>query len=194
MARQDLEQKAYGAEFASGLLETFVGVGLLCVGIGWLAGYIAIASVAPAMLAVLWPGVRSRFIAPRAGRVRFKAERRRRERTGFVGMLALGVATFGLGIAVFLTRSQGAASVAVDELIRGLPAALLAVGALLAALVFQLRRIYGHAILLLVGGVSAVVFDFDPGWSLLGTGVVLVVAGVLLLFMFFRNEPVVRAE
>lgn len=194
MSPRDLEQHAYRSEYASGLLETFVGVGLLILGVGWLTGYLPIASVGPALLAMLWPAVRNRFLGPRMGRVKFRAERRRRERTGFIALVLLGFVTFGLATAVFLLQIRGSAPLQLGDVIGGLPGTLLAIGAVLAALMFGLPRIFGYAALFFLGAVCTVVFDLDPGWSLIGTGAVLVAAGGVLLAVFVRNQPVVPVD
>jgi hypothetical protein len=104
------------------------------------------------------------------------------------------VLTFVLGLAVFLFKSRGADPFIPADLIRGLPAVLLGVGALLAGSMFGLRRIYGYAVLLLLSAVLVIVFELDPGWSMLSVGAILLAVGMVLLATFLRNTPVLRAE
>jgi hypothetical protein len=192
MPRHDLEERVYRAEFASGLLELFVGTGLICVGLAWLADLVALGAVAPALLALLWPGVRNRWIAPRAGRVTFRPERRRRERSALVGLLGIGAVALAVVGLVLAVRDGGSSLSA--ELVRGLPAALLGVGAVVAGAMFGLPRISWYAVLLFAGAVVAIALPLDPGWVLLGAGTILAGAGAVLLVRFLRANPVVRAE
>lgn len=193
MNRVDLEERVYRSRFTSGLLEIFVGAALVLIGLGWLTGHLAIVSVVPVLLALLWPSVTSRVVSPRAGRVTFRAPRKRRERRGLVIMALLGGLTF-VALVALLVVGLGSESLLARDLVRGLPAFLLAVGSLVAASVFGIRRTYFYAIPLLVGAALSIVLRIDPGWSLLGSGVVIFLAGAVFLFGFVRNRPVMRFE
>ncbi len=102
-------------------------------------------------------------------------------------------AEFALGLVAVLVARSGSAPTLGLDLSRGLPVGLLAVAAALAAAVFGLRRIYGHALVLTLAAILAVTLALDPGWSLLGAGTVLAATAVVLLSVFVRARPFVRA-
>ena len=192
MTRPSLEAHVYRAEYSSGLLEVFVGAALICVGAAWLADLVPLGAVAPGLLALLWPAVRRRWIAPRAGTVRFRPDRERRQRRSFLGLAALGAAALVLGLVAFSFSRGDGGSGDWSQLVRGFPAALIALGAAAAAAMLGLPRLYGHAVVLLLGAALAVALPLEPGVVFVGTGVALAAAGSVLLARFFAASGRVR--
>lgn len=177
-----LEASAYRQAWSDGIVDLFLGLSLIWMGVAWiwLPDVAAFAGLLPAVLAVPMLGLRTRVVEPRMGYVRWAPPRRQRQLRSL-----LAVAAFGLGllaavsIAVVVGGSWLAdSSVALEA---GLMAWLLALLALALFVVMQTRRMLAYAAVLTAGGVVAALADLDPGWPLLGSGiVVLVVAGGLL--------------
>lgn len=189
-----MEERLFRSEFASGLLELFVGVELVLIGFAWFADLVALGAVAPAMIVPLWLAVRRRFIAPRVGQVRFRPDRELKNRKAMLRLVILGFMTMLLGIVVFVAQRDGDTPIIARDLIAGLPAFLLALGALVAGGAFGLTRLFWYIPLLLAGGVAVLVTDIDIGWSLLAPGGLIALVGGVLLWRFFADNPVVDAS
>ena len=104
-----LERAAYRSRWDDGLIDLFVGLSLLWIGVAWmwiepLAG---VAGVFPAVAVVPFITFRNRFIEERAGYVRFSEQRRRWERRNLLALVALGVLCFVGGIGAFIAVSGG---------------------------------------------------------------------------------------
>jgi hypothetical protein len=95
---------------------------------------------------------------------------------------------FALGLGGFILAVSGDGDLGiVDTFIAGVPAFLIAVGALAAAAAFGLPRLAVMGGVVAVGGLIVVAGDLHPGVAMLVPGVVLVVAGSIL-FARFRLE------
>jgi len=189
VTRSVLEERVYQSQFRSGQLEVFVGLGLALIGLAWVSGHIVLGAVVPAVLSVLWPGFRRRFVTPRAGHMKMRASRMKRERRALSIVVLLGFLALAVVFATILVADLGSETVVASDLVRALPACIVAAGALLVALVLGIRRTWLYAIPLVVSGALCVVFELDPGWSLVGSGAVILLAGIALLLDFVRETP-----
>lgn len=184
------EERVFQTYWRDGSLDLFVGLGALAVGLAWLFGVIWLGAVVPAMLVPLWSVFRQRLIEPRLGQARFNAERRVRVRRGHLGLLALGVVAFVVvGTAFFMMARGGPPADWVGRLIPALPAALLGIGALVAAGLFGLPRLAIYGIVFFIAGGAVAVTDGEPGWGILAGGLVTATSGAVLLCCFLRAFP-----
>ncbi len=192
--QRSLEGRVFRAEFESGLLEVFVGVAVGLIGLGWLADMFVMSAVIPAAIISMWGPVRRRLIAPRAGAVRYRQDRRRKIRRGQLALLALGLVSLLGGIGLFLAEIRVPGDIVTGPIVAGFPAGILAMGAVVAAAVFDIHRLRSHALVLAVGAVWVVIVDGHPGWSMLGAGAVILLAGMGLFVGFLRHNPVVEEQ
>jgi hypothetical protein len=190
-----IEVEAYRARFDDGLIDFYVGLSLLWIGVMWvwfddLAG---LAGVLPAIAVAPFLAWRNSFIEDRAGYVKFTAQRRRWERRNLILAFAAGVMTFIAGIAAYVLAVNAAPG---DDLLAaigpGLIAMLLAIMLGGLALITGLVRLLLYAAVLAVGGVVAAVGDLNPGVPLLAAGVVVTLTGSIMFFRFVRTHPASR--
>lgn len=175
-----------------GLLDLLSGAALLVTGAGWALGLGALAAVQAPLWVVLWAPLRRRVVEPRAGFVRFSAARRQRTTGGLRWTLATGVAALLLTAgAVTLVALRGAPTAA-PRLAAALPAVLVAVPAVPAAVLTGARRFHVYAIALLVAAALTVVLDTGPALPLVAVGLGAVAAGTVLLRRFLRASRAYR--
>jgi MFS family permease len=110
MSKDSLEREVYRGRFDDGLLDLCVGVGLLGIGLAWLAGHVALTGVFPALMIPVWLVLRKRITEPRVGRVEFSKERRRAERRGLSQALGAGIGVFVLALAAAAWIRGGASA------------------------------------------------------------------------------------
>jgi len=187
--------RVYRAYWQDGSIDLFAGLGATLIGVAWVTDTVALGTVAPALTIPVWMAFRRRFVEPRLGHVRFDAARRKRMRRAHVVLIALGCATFLLGVAGYFIARGGPAN---DEWVRAvvpaLPAALIGVGSMLVALMFSLPRFALYGAAFLAAGVVGASLGAEPGWSLLAGGCVTTFAGCTLLARFVREYPSLPSE
>lgn len=187
-----LERAAYRSRWDDGLVDLFVGLSLVWIGMAWmwiepLAG---VAGVFPAVAVVPFIAFRNRFIEARAGYVRFSEQRRRWEQRNLVGLVMLGVLCFVGGIGAFIAFSAGgSAADLVETVAPGLIAILLALAFVLVAAVSGVVRAWVYAVVLVAGAILAIAVEANPGLPLLLAGAAVTGVGVWLLVRFVRTHP-----
>lgn len=184
-----LEVEAYRASFRDGIYDLFFGLSVLWYGAAWLwlPDLAGLAQILPAALVVPLMEMRKRIVEPRAGYVRWSERRRRAERGRSRGLVALGVATFGLVVAVatLAARSGGGTG----DLVAALPASLLALIAFVLALASGLWRAFAYGSVLLAAGIITVARGADPGMDMLVAGAIITVwAGTLVVTFLGRTR------
>jgi len=187
------ERGLYGASFDDGLLDLFCGAVLSLIGVAWIFDLVVLGPIAPALLLPFWPLARRWITEPRTGFVRFHPERAAREKRKRLGFLALGCGFLVAGIVVYFAV-RGGEHRSWAHLVRGLPGLLLGVGAIVAGLVFGLARFLVYATLLMAGGGVVIHERLDPGWSIVGAGVAITLAGLILLTRFVKRHPAVTGD
>lgn len=187
-----VEADAYRSRFDDGLIDLFIGLSAVWIGVAWLwlDDLAGLAGVLPAVLVVPFVTFRTRFVERRAGYVRFSARRRSWERRNLAILLIIGVVLFLVGIGAYLAFEAGNSSRDVLEVIApGLIAFLLAVVVLIIAVASMLPRAFAYAGVLALAGAGAVAFDTNPGVPLLVSGAVITACGSILLVRFVRRHP-----
>lgn len=188
---RSLEDELFQSTWDDGLLDLFLGVSLLLIGVGWHLDQIAIGSIAPALLVSTWAPIRQRFVEPRSGYVELGARTQRKTRRGLWAVLALGVVALGLGVALYLQVRAGSSP---STLIAGLPALLLALGAAVTGAVLRIPRLGLYALALAAAGVATGLIGLDPSPSMLVSGLIITAAGALRFSRFLRTHPVEEAR
>ncbi len=195
MAMANAESRVFKGYWADGSLDLAAGIALLVTGVFWLTGPAVCQSLAPLIGLFLYPILRKKLTEPRLGSVRFSAMRRSRLRLGHWLMIGLGVLALGLGVGFYLTRGDAARdSSLVQNLIPGLPAALIGLMSLGGAAMLGLVRFVGYAAVMLSAGVGVIVAEAHPGWALLGGGIAVTACGLVMMARFMREFPVAMSE
>ena len=185
---KSLEQRAYGATYSDGILDTFAGLSLALIGAVWmvLPDYL---SGATALVAVsISPMVtrRRRFVEGRVGYVRFTEPRRRWERRIYTA------AGFLFGAFMLIARPLGSLqpedidwAVGPDSLV----AWLLALIAVALSFFVKGKRLLAYAAILTISGAAAVETATRFGWPLLVSGAFILVVGLAMLRQFINRYP-----
>ncbi|MEN8115282.1 MAG: hypothetical protein ABFS21_12940 [Actinomycetota bacterium] len=180
-----IETDAYRSRFDDGLLDLFIGIALLWMGVSWLwfEDLAPMSGVLPAVLVMPFVPLRTRFIESRAGYVKFSESRRQWERRNLVLFVAVGLLMFALAIGAYVAFRVP------RSIAPGLIAFLLALMVGLIAFASVLPRFLVYTGLLFVGGVVAAIFETNPGAPLLVAGVIVTVWGAVLTTRFVRSHP-----
>jgi hypothetical protein len=186
-----LERNLYRSLWQDGLLDLFVGVGLILIGITWLADLVPLGAIAPVILLPFWPLARRAVVAPRTGSFTVGPERRVWERRGLLTMALLGVGTLGLGVALYLyLATRGGAGDALATVVPGLPNTLVALGLIGVGVTLGALRFVGYGAALIAIGALAALGLFGPGWAFVIGGAALLLGGGLVLARFVHENPI----
>ncbi len=186
-----LESDAYRSSYDDGIIDLFVGLSLVWIGVAWMwiPSLAGVAGVFPAILVTGVLAARKRLIEARTGYVRWREDRRIWERRNLWILLTAGTALFLLGVGTFVTVSDASATLDLEWVLPGLLAILLALLALGLVFVTGLRRMAGYAAVLLAAGLVAAAKETNPGMPLLVAGGAITVVGAALLVRFLRRHP-----
>jgi hypothetical protein len=190
---EEVERRAYQSSYSDGIIDIFVGVSLLVIGAIWIwaEDYGAFAGMLPAVLAPSLLPLRKRVVEARGGYVRWSERRRRSERRNLWGAVAAGVAVLLLsGAAYFVAAGSGGSRDVLADFGPGLLAFILALLSFIIGMLIEQGRFFGYAAVLAAGGVLAVIADSNPGWPMLGGGVVVSIVGLVMLARYLRDNPV----
>ncbi len=185
------EARLYSSYWGDGLLDLLVGVALLTIGVGWWQDQPVLAAVAPALMVPLWAPLRRRIVEPRAGYVEFSQARQSQTRTGLKVTFALLVGTFllGVGLFLYLQRAEGPEPVSgLGHYIAGLPAMLLAIGALIGAQITAAHRFRAYAVLLFLCGATTIAMGWGPAMPMLVGGIGVFLSGLVLMVRFLHTS------
>ncbi len=189
---KQLEATAYRESFSDGLVDVFVGLGLLWIGATWflLDALVPLAVAGPPLIAVALFPVRQRILEPRVGYVRWTAPRRSWERRQMARFLFAGTLVFGVAAAlVSFAIADGGVLPEVRAFAPGLPAVLVAVPAVAVAVTTGLFRVWPYLLILVVAAGVTVAYALEPGWPLVVTGLALLLGGAWLFARFLRSNP-----
>ena len=192
---QNLERQTYRDSYSDGIIDIYVGISLLWMGVAWiwLPDSAGLAGVLPAIFITPMLAGRKRFLENRIGYVKWTKPRRQWEHRNLAGALIAGTAFLLLGVGVYLLASDSTADGDIlSNVGPGLIAWLLAVVAIGLAFLMSARRMLAYAGVLIAGGIWTAQENASPGWPLLAAGTVITVTGIAMLITFVRNNPVVN--
>ncbi len=185
-----LENELYTGRFDDGLLDLFIGLGLVGVGVTWLTGSPALSVLVPAVLIPLWIALRRQVTEPRLGRVSFSADRRASERARAARAVSLGTGVLALvGLGELGLRRGAVEPPSWTSLAPLIPAALLVVGLVLVSLMVGARRFLVYAAALLVVAGLATRLGAEPGTYMTLAGALLSVWAGGLVARFLAAHP-----
>lgn len=190
---ETLERGAYRESYSDGIIDIFVGVSMVWIGVAflWLPNIAGLAGIFPAVFVVPMMEARKRFLGPRIGHVKWGEPRRRWEQRNLAALLVTGVAFLLLGVGVYFLVSRSSADSDVRSLlVPGLMAWLLALLAMGLAFLMGAWRMLVYAGVLVVAGILTAWADASPGWPLLAAGILITVTGINMLVRFIRRNPV----
>lgn len=196
MAYADLESfesEAYRDSFSDGLVDLFVGLGLLSIGVLWLwaPAVAGLAGVLAAVVAGVLVPIRRRIVEPRVGHVTWTAPRLKWERKQYWRMFGLGSVALILGVGLVLSVVRGDVVTGEDpNVVAALPAVLFGIGAFVLAAASGIKRLWGYGAVLVIAAVATLFVEAGPGGSLLVAGVVIGTVGVVLFGRFLSTHPV----
>jgi hypothetical protein len=194
---QALEHSAYRDTYSDGIIDIFVGVSMVWIGVAWiwLPDIAGLAGIFPAIFVTVMLQARKRFLEPRVGYVKWAGPRRRWEQRNLAIALVTGVVFLLLGIGVYIVASGSSADSTVLTMIGpGLIAWLLALLAIGLAFIMETWRMLAYAAILIVAGIITAWADASPGWPLLTAGVPITIVGIVILVQFICQNPVMEAS
>lgn len=174
------ETKLFRGYWEDGTLDLVGGAAVVLIGLTYVLGQLFLVGAIVPVALVTWWGIRRQVVEPRAGYVDFSRSRRDRSGRELTGTVLVGVGALVL-VAVGALRFAGGVA---ETLVAGLPALLLAVGAVLAGGLTRAWRFGGYAAVFLVAAVATVVLGTDPGWPVVASGLVVWVTGAVLFSRF----------
>ena len=182
------ESELFSVYWDDGLLDLLCGLALLATGCGWLIGLGPFAVVQAPLWVVLWTPLRQSLIEPRSGYVEFSRAHRQRTEHELGWAFGLGIAVFVLVALIGVGVRSGQLRLDSPDLVAGLPAALIGVAAVLAALLTGARRFYAYAVVLLVCAAVTGAAGWSPAVPITVAGFVVTVSGAILVVRFIRSR------
>lgn len=194
---QNLERRTYRDFYSDGIIDIYVGISLLWIGVAWiwLPDMAGLAGVFPAIFIAPMLVGRKRFLEQRIGYVKWTEARRQWEHRNLVAALIAGTVFLLLGLGVFMLASDSAADRDVlGTVAPGLIAWLLAALAIGLAFLMSARRMLLYGAVLVAGGIWTAQADASPGWPLLVAGSLIATTGAAMLIGFVRRNPVMDEQ
>ncbi len=182
-----LESHLFRHYWDDGLLDLFVGAGIVATGCLWLLDLVAVGPIIPVVLVPSWALARKRLIEPRAGLVEFSDSRSARNRNVLAGSVVLGLFTFALFIASFFWLMPVENDL-LPVVIPGVPAFLIGLILALTGFWLGLPRFMIYAGLLMVGGIGVAIADARPEAAMISGGALVILGGVHLLIRFLQMD------
>jgi hypothetical protein len=194
---QNLERRTYRDFYSDGIIDIYVGISLLWIGVAWiwLPDMAGLAGVFPAIFIAPMLAGRKRFLERRIGYVKWTETRRQWEHRNLVAALIAGTVFLLLGVGVYMLASDSAADRDIlGTMAPGLIAWLLAALAIGLAFLMSARRMLLYGAVLIAGGIWTAQADANPGWPLLVAGSLIAITGVAMLIGFVRRNPVMDQQ
>lgn len=187
-----LEERVFRARFDDGLLDLFLGIFVLGMGLTLGTEYGGMAAIWGAVLFPLWAPLRQKITEPRLGWIEPGPRRKASIRLRF-GFMTLALSASALaGVVLWLLHAQQDTNL--KESLRALGPtpfhAMLALMIAVGAAMLELKRGFVHAGLVLVLGVAGFLLGGDIGEGLVAAGVVITIWGAVLMRRFLRDHPV----
>jgi len=186
------ENRAFRSFWKDGLLDLMFGLVILVVGLSWWQEVAVLGAVFPSVCAGLWYPLRKRLVEPRLGYVEFSGDRDLNIRSFRHGLTAFLTGSLTLAIILYLVWTGNGAHRPM-EWIAGLPLALLAIPALFFSVFTRCVRYAFYALLLLIAGGIIIMQGWEPHVGLMASGLVISIAGLVILARFLLHYPALNA-
>lgn len=194
---QNLERRTYRDFYSDGIIDTYIGISLLWIGVAWiwLPDVAGLAGVLPAIFITPMLVGRKRFVERRIGYVKWTEPRRQWEHRNLVAALIAGTALLLVGVGVYMFASDSTADRDIlANVAPGLIAWLLAAIAIGLAFLMSAKRMLAYGMVLIAGGIWTAQENASPGWPLLAAGTLVTITGITMLTAFIRSNPVVDQQ
>jgi hypothetical protein len=189
-----IEAALFHSYWDDGLLDILAGVGLLGVGVGWAVDLPVLGAVVPALLVPLWLPLRRRIVEPRVGFVEFSQARQHRVARGLYGALGLGVVVLVAALGSYFWIADFRQGSVATTLVPGLPAALLALLAVLTGLLTGAQRFGLYGVALVFAAAATILMNGGPAAPMLAGGGLVLCSGIALLVRFLADSADYTAE
>jgi len=169
-----------------GLVDLLFGLAVLVTGIAWETSLGALSALHVPLWIVLWSPLRRRIVEPHAGFVEFSRARRTRNAHALAWTAALGIGSLALYATAAFVIPRWIDGPVLPLLVAGLPAMLVAVGAVLASVLLSTWRFAAYALALALAAAITVLWSLGPSMPLVAGGLVAAISGATLLTRFIR--------
>ncbi|MEP3074362.1 hypothetical protein [Maricaulis sp.] len=185
----------YRRSFDDGWLDVLTGLGLVLIGLAWLADQIVLGALVPAALAPFWTIGRRALVEPRLSSPQFGSAQQAETRRALTGWLIFGagVGLTELAFLIFVNRG-GTGLGGVGNVAVGIPAILVGLG-LFAGLMLGAKRFAAYGLFAIGLGLAGAWTGTDrPGLLILLSGVLVLACGGALLARFMMRYPMTGDE
>jgi predicted small integral membrane protein len=179
------EARLFRSSWDDGTLDLVAGGVVVAIGVGYLVEFFLLQVVVIPLAFVVWFALRRRIVEPRAGYVELSRSRRDRSRVELVWAACAGLGLLAL-VGFVAVRAGGTDSLRND--VDALPSVLVGLAALVASALTRALRFAGYGVFLVLAGVGTVLADTGPGLPIAAGGVVVLVAGGVLLARFLTES------
>ena len=190
--RGAVEKRITRVYWNDGLLDTLAGLAVIGIGVAWLTDLVPLGAVLPASLVPLWKPLRAKITEPRLGYVDFSEPQHARDKKFLVGTIAAGVLVFALVITMIYFGVGRQEKTEFHRMAApALPLLILAIMSLMATAATALNRFIVYAVVLVAAGCGVAILNLDPGWGILAGGIVMCLAGLVVVAQFIKRHPLV---
>jgi hypothetical protein len=182
------DRELFRSYWDDGLVDLLFGAALLVTGLGWESSIGALAVIQAPLWVILWAPLRRRFVEPHAGFVEFSLGRRRRNSRALLWSVSLGFAALVLYALAAVVLPRTVDGFLARRLVQGLPAMLVALGAIQAGLLLGAVRFAAYAVGLALAAAVTVVLSSGPAAPLVVGGLGVTGVGATLLGRFLRSS------
>jgi MFS family permease len=192
-AEMQEENRGYALFHGDGLLDIFVGLGILLFGAGMLVEMPWLVAVFPATLWPVWQDIKKSLTAPRLERAGVAPTPETEQNKRLAMMSVIGVLVLSLGVGVSFFMIMGAAPSAAQVWLRQHFA--VAFGVFLAVMigtvgrVFRAGRYYAYAAVILASFAAAQWSSLSLPIATVISGAAILLAGLGVLIRFVRMYP-----
>lgn len=186
-----VEKSIYRYYWEDGLIDVLLGAGLTLIGLAWLSGLVAATILVPVVLLPVWMWTRANVTVPRAGHVLFSPEQtmRTHQKLNIAALTGFALLSLFGALYVYVRNDAAAGDEWIEQLVPGLPTALLALGLLVTYLAFRIPRFVRYAGILMAMAIIGASANVDPGWQFLISGVIISALATFQFLSFLRDFP-----
>jgi hypothetical protein len=193
---KDIERKAYLTYHKDGILDIYLGMGIMVVATVFFFEVFVTSTGIIAIFPILYAGSKKQFTIPRLGYVKFSQSKAGRARNSMTLALLLGSMSAVAGLFTFYSVISTGYSF-IEPLIANWKitiAVILLVVFSLFGYVSDLRRMYYYGLLSLIVFVSGIFLPV-PGYMLiLLVGGIISINGMTLLYRFTQEYPIEKGQ
>ena len=190
---KSLSKQYYQGYHQDGLLDIFLGLGIIFSVAVIKFGFVWFVAILPAIFWPLWMSAKEAITAPRLVGSQISQEQVAQGRTAILGFTSVGFVALILGLVVFWIFSTDSAPAGLNNWLR--ENFLIAMGVIgsfilaLAALLTRITRYYAYALLAFLAGVGGPLLDIRPLFYTIAFGLIMLLSGLVILLRFTRTHP-----